>query len=382
MTLREMISTAYAMIGDIAEEKVERGEMVQFLNDAQQIMGNFLVNIVRQKFARYTTIDLVSGTELYDLPNDFSDPIRVRYNGIETNWRDVAQLGALERNKLHLPVANRQHFYYVLGGSGPFPQIGLRPVPSAAAAAGLELWYYRRPTPFRPEGMYEGTLAASAGISLTKFKDPGMPYAAAAEQAGEGIFWDNGLVRFTKGKNSGIERRVTQFEAEGSGDYFNTTSASGANTQVFSTEASSVDDTYNGLTLTFLSGTLSGESQTISDYVGSTGEFTTAAFSGNAASGDTFKVGDGNFGVITLESKLPNLPVNTDEYEIDQVSSIPDEYHHLVVLYAASLAAPKAAANRDELYGTWMEAIKSLTAKYTENVAPPLSGDVNHRSGR
>jgi len=50
------------------------------------------------------------------------------------------------------------------------------------------------------------------------------------------------------------------------------------------------NDAYNGRRMEFVTGTLRGESQIITDYVGSTGAFTTEAFSQAPATGDAFVV--------------------------------------------------------------------------------------------
>lgn len=53
---------------------------------------------------------------------------------------------------------------------------------------------------------------------------------------------------------------------------------------------SSVDDTYNGRRLRFITGTLAGQERVISDYTGSTKTFTVAAFGGAPSTGDAFVV--------------------------------------------------------------------------------------------
>ena len=68
---------------------------------------------------------------------------------------------------------------------------------------------------------------------------------------------------------------------------------SGATTTSIASDSahlSSTNDYYNGMMLTMKTGTYAGESKAISDYVGSTHTFTTAAFSGAPAAGDIFVI--------------------------------------------------------------------------------------------
>lgn len=297
MVIREMISTFYALIGDIGEKKVQRGEVVRYLNDAQDMHALLLANIVRERFLTMAEIALVKDQELYELPDDFQDPNRVTMHGHPCNRIAVEDLDALDRNTLHEAVEDSQQWYYLSGGSGYKTLMGLRPIPPANEAAGLKLWYYRTPIDFRHDGYVKGTV--SAAVDATEFNDLNILGAGAAAKVGQDDLWNNAILTFTKGLNMGISRRVLDFQADDGGTY----------------------------------------------------------------------------GQFTVDSAFPNIPVATDEFWVEQTSIIPREYHHVMVLYAASLGASKAGADQGSLYGRWEKAMAAVTMRHTDNVDVVLPGE-------
>jgi len=108
------------------------------------------------------------------------------------------------------------------------------------------------------------------------------------------------------GKSSGTQIFIVSQET-------GTLDANGNSTTVFTLEStqSGVDDYYNGLTITFTSGSNDGETRTISDYVGGSSQTVTvsSSFAFIPTSGDTYQINYGNLDangnsttVFTLES--------------------------------------------------------------------------------
>lgn len=306
MNLREMRSTVYSLLGDVSENTVKPGEVVQFLNDSQFMMSNLITNMDRERFSTKVSTSAVNGTETYDLPTDFLDVIRVTYAGTECTRIAVSELAALDRNTLHRAKKNQQQYFYIYGGSGHLSQVGIRPIPDDTSA--VVVWYYRKPTVFHEEGSYDGTVTGTP-TSTTVFNDDAAPFAGSASKTGVDDFWNNAEVYWTKGENTGTRQRVSDF-IEGNG----------------------------------------------------------------GASSD--------YGEIVLATAAPQTPTAADEFELDQVSIIPPEYHHLLVLYAAHLGAPKAGMDPLDLLGRWKQGMEQVMGKYTNNVSPLLVGQTQvNRTG-
>lgn len=371
MALRENISSVYTLVGDIGERHVQRGEVILYLNDAQDMMASILANIVREKFLTKATIDLVNGQEVYDLPADFQDPVRVTMRGFECNRMGYESLAALDRNTQFDPVTDRQQFYYIYGGSGWADQVGVRPIPTAAVSGGLVVSYFRKAVPFTLDG-YEKRTAAAAGTT-TALVSSALNAAGSPTKTGQNDFWNNAKLTFTTGNNAGISRRVTDFAEDDNATTF-TTDSGGTTTTAIASGAIGTD-VYTGLYIECVDGANAGEVKLITGFNVATGEFTvTDAFSNAVASGVSIAIR--KYGLITLSAALPNAVASGDEFWVEQVTIIPEEYEHIMVLYAASLAAGKVPQQDPAyFYGRFKEAMGQVTAKWSQNVDPPLTGD-------
>lgn len=78
-------------------------------------------------------------------------------------------------------------------------------------------------------------------------------------------------------------------------------------------------------------------------------------------------------GGFTSDTTLNNILINTT-YELDQVCPLPQQYHHLVVLYAADLASRKLG-NQSGIYKRqYMRELEMMRRKWEQNVSPALPG--------
>jgi hypothetical protein len=99
---------------------------------------------------------------------------------------------------------------------------------------------------------------------------------------------------------------------------------------------SSVDDFYNGRTLTFTSGPLNGQSTTVLDYAGATRTFTVApALSATPTAGATFEVND-----LTIRPAFAGLGDRASEVVLRFADRLPDDFYriHIVGTGAAALS--------------------------------------------
>ena len=149
-----------------------------------------------------------------------------------------------------------------------------------------------------------GTLDAN-GNSTTVF-------TLESTQSGVDDYYNGLTITFTSGSNDGETRTISDYVGGSSqtvtvsssfafiptsGDTYQINygnlDANGNSTTVFTLESdkSSTDDFYNGCSITFTSGTNNGETQTISDYVGSSRTVTvSSAFSANPTLVDTYYI--------------------------------------------------------------------------------------------
>jgi hypothetical protein len=80
-------------------------------------------------------------------------------------------------------------------------------------------------------------------------------------------------------------------------------------------------------------------------------------------------------GTCTLQTAFPiQLPIGTT-YEIDQVSIIPSQHHHLIGYYAAALGAPKAGADPQQFWQVWNDHLNILKRKYQDNIEANIAGE-------
>lgn len=78
-------------------------------------------------------------------------------------------------------------------------------------------------------------------------------------------------------------------------------------------------------------------------------------------------------GVFTFDALAASAGTNT--FELDQVSIIPSQHHHLIGYYAAALAAPKKGMDPQQFWGVWNDHMNMLKRKYQDNVEANVAGD-------
>ena len=138
--------------------------------------------------------------------------------------------------------------------------------------------------------------------------------------------------------------------------------------------------TYNGLITTSTSAT--AFSDTAAPFAGTTGAgmdtfWVDATFMAKTGAAKNQKVRvvswDASANSFVIEA-LTDAP-GTVEYELDQVSIIPDQFHHLISYYAAFIAATKL-----NIPSPWMEQFRyemdTLGARWVNNIKANLPGEV------
>lgn len=120
-------------------------QIVSFFNDAISFLERGITQLHARQFTAETFIDIVAGTEKYDLPDDFlpgGGVISVEYanadpNGSDPQWILLNEITDLERARglrSSVPLS-----YAVVGN-----QIWLKPVPSANKTGALRVNYIKR----------------------------------------------------------------------------------------------------------------------------------------------------------------------------------------------------------------------------------------------
>lgn len=215
-SLRDLKSLTYALLDDASQQAVNFGIIVGYLNIAQDIIGNLLWNVDREKFMNIDTQSATNGVADYPTPSDLRELVRVVVNTKYEYTRFPARdLNALNQNTLYRSVYPNQMWYSEKEGSAPGKTIvRLFPTPATGAGAGssnLDIWYYRRPMPFHVNGTQDGvaTSSGSVGASTSTLLDTGLVYNTTA--TGYTDFWKYAQVRLTSGNNAGrICRLVSQ----------------------------------------------------------------------------------------------------------------------------------------------------------------------------
>jgi len=294
VNLRETYGIVGSLLGDPAQIKIERGELLSFINVAQNFIAGVLINIEREWFATTYTVAAVGGTADYQMPADFRDPIRVTYNSVECNRKAISELSALDRNPGHKPIKGHTQWYSMIGGTNGRTKLTIYPTPDGTE--NIKVWYFRKPTDFHELGTYDGTTTSDGSTTpFITLIDTKIPFTGTTDGT-MNSFWVGAQIRFTSLLNNNQRSRVT-------------------------THAISTD------TLTF---------DAVSDRV---------------LTGTT--------------------------YELDQVSVIPDQYHHLIAYYAAFMAAMKLGQP-----APWMQQVQleldMLKAKWLSNVE---AGGTGHMPG-
>lgn len=146
-------------------------------------------------------------------------------------------------------------------------------------------------------------------------------------------------------------KKPTDFHELGS--YEGVSSAGGTTTQIITAAApmcgSGGDDTFwLNSQIRWTSGGLNGQKRRVNSYTASSGTFLFDAVSVTAA----------------------NLT-----YELDQISIIPEQHHHLIGYYAAALAAPKKGMDPQQFWGVWNDHMGMLKRKYQDNIEANIAGD-------
>ena len=81
------------------------------------------------------------------------------------------------------------------------------------------------------------------------------------------------------------------------------------------------------------------------------------------------------YGRFIMTEAMPNAPVATETYELDQVSIIPEQHHEMICFYAAGIAAPKVGMSGAQYIQMVRDEMALLEKKYLANVEAHVVGD-------
>jgi len=112
-----------------------------------------------------------------------------------------------------------------------------------------------------------------------------------------------------------------------------------------------IDDFWNGAILRFVSGLNRNQERYVLDFTE-----------------DLLGV----YGSLTVETGFPNVPTAGDEFEIDQVSIIPDQHHPLVTYWAAIMGGPKAQKDPAIFEKLFSKGMESITLGHRGDMDGPI----------
>jgi len=146
LTLAEIITHTRTQIDETnATPILTDGQITHFVNRRYHEMEDIIRDANEDYFTKTSTINLVSGTELYDLPEDangFSEVARiirveVSYDGSNYNLADYTTIQKRVTTEDNTDGAYAFTFpeYYLLGD-----QIGFLPIPNSSSGV-VKLWY-------------------------------------------------------------------------------------------------------------------------------------------------------------------------------------------------------------------------------------------------
>ena len=80
-------------------------------------------------------------------------------------------------------------------------------------------------------------------------------------------------------------------------------------------------------------------------------------------------------GTLTVDTAFAiQIPIGTS-YEVDQISIIPSQHHHMIGYYAAALAAPKKGMDPNQFWSVFNDHMGMLKRKYQDNVEANIAGE-------
>lgn len=122
------------------------GELVEYLNEAQEFVAAQLMSMYENFFVTATTLTTVSGTELYDLPSDFISAKKVEW----VNSAAPSELMPIKFEERNYYLLQNQTLFYTLYGywSSVYyllnNQIGILPIPTSNENDAIKIWYVKR----------------------------------------------------------------------------------------------------------------------------------------------------------------------------------------------------------------------------------------------
>lgn len=134
------LKTKIREAGEIRDVYVSDARLTEWINDSIKDLYDRILTVNQDYFVTVTSggsnISVVSGTESYALPSDFSHMLRVEllYQGT-TDWRPLQQFNLSERSDWNWYTPTKLFYRYRVMDT----KIYLAPIPTESAT--LRLWY-------------------------------------------------------------------------------------------------------------------------------------------------------------------------------------------------------------------------------------------------
>ncbi len=186
MNLGELKARVKTLLGDDSGVVIEEDDLTRWSNDGQ-------LDIVRRTgcLEGFINLDVVAGTEAYDLPADFLKDRRVTLSGLKINRTSLEELDTISPDRDALGTTDTSTVFYIYGG-----QLYLYPIPVGSITDGLKLWYTYLPrymvsdldTPTIPVSMHEDivTYCVSKGHEVNE--DYGAAQSKMSEYSSRVVF--------------------------------------------------------------------------------------------------------------------------------------------------------------------------------------------------
>jgi hypothetical protein len=376
VNLRELKSMTYGLLNDASQQAVNFGTIVGYLNIAQNVLGNLLWNVDREKFLGINYQSTVNGTRDYSTPTDLRELVRVTIGNYEATRFPVRDLNAINANTLYRGVWPNQIWYNEMEGTAP-GKTTVRIFPTPIAGAG-------------GDGV-AGTATASSTTTIT------LPTGVGASAVDD--FYNGMTIYFVTGAVAGTTAIVT--------DYVGSTRVVTFAVQTDPGLASVVIGDYDLLLWYYrrpvdfhVNGTYDG----IATGVGATSTIldTAAPFNTTATTNTDFWknaqirfTSGSNNGIlrrvssqtlasstITFTPVVVTATTTGDTYELDQMSILPEHVHYLMPYYAAGLASSKVGMDGSSFMGLWNAEIEAMRRRLVDNVEVNIPGEVSQGAAK